>query len=309
VRFPEEVVAATVIPTIRSMMARELLARGLRESEIGRLLGVSQAAVSKYRRGKVRLSERILNDGRVAETVRGVSRDLARGESSEFEALARLMTLIRELENRGPVCALHEDGMPSLAGLGCDLCITAESSTILEEQEVLGALRSALVALADMEDFALLIPNVGSNLGMARRGAADLTDVAAVPGRIYQLRGVVKVPAPPEFGTSRHVAEVILAVVSYDEEMRSALNVIWDEAVLEASEACGFVTLEMAPSHEGRRDEIGRILGEAGVPDVLFHRGDFGIEPISYILGTEPLESVGKVRRLLEVRPRPQGER
>ncbi len=302
-RFPEEVVASTVLPTFRVLLTRDLLLQGLTEAQVAALLGVSQAAVSKYRLGRIRTSTEIAGDPRVRATLGSLAGDLAEGRTSSFEALARLMTLIRELENRGPVCTLHEVAMPALDGLGCDLCLTIESSAILEEQEVLGALRTGLVALEDLEGFPRLIPNVGSNLGMARSGAADLSDVAAVPGRIYRLRGAVKVPAPPEFGASHHVAEVILAVVAYEAPRRAALNIRWDEGLLEAAEAADLVSLEMAPGYEGRREEIARALDEGGVPDLLFHRGDFGIEPITYILGEDPLECVGVARRLLQAYP------
>ncbi|OYT67965.1 MAG: thiamine-phosphate synthase, partial [Candidatus Wolframiiraptor sp. EX4484-121] len=45
-----------------------------------------------------------------------------------------------------------------------------------------------------------------SNLVMAIEGADDLSDVAAIPGRIVRVYDGVKASEAPWFGASRHVA-------------------------------------------------------------------------------------------------------
>jgi predicted transcriptional regulator len=59
-RFIEEIVVEQFLPTFRSMLAEELRERGLTQSEVADILGISQSAVSKYAHGEVARNERVL---------------------------------------------------------------------------------------------------------------------------------------------------------------------------------------------------------------------------------------------------------
>lgn len=297
--LPDEIATEHLVPVLRHLLVRHLLARGLSESRVGDLVGISQSAVSKYKAGKVRLHPLLRDDPRVQEVAREAAEGLARGRA-RLKVLSLLVGLTRELENRGPLCALHEEAVPWLQGLGCTLCVAPTENRVVAEQVVLAELRRALAALANVEGFPQLVPHVGSNLAYALEGADDLEGVAAVPGRIYQIRGQVKVPGPPEFGASRHVAEVVLALTAVDGRVRSAVNLAWSEPVLAACRALGWRTFEMDAAYEGRRAGILQGLGGEPAPEVLFHRGAFGIEPITYVVGRTPGEVVDRVRRLCQ---------
>ncbi len=300
--LPEELVASHLLPTVRSMLAHRLKAEGLRESKIAQLMGLSQAAVSKYLRGRVKVEPIFLKHPGVEATVATIARGLSSGKMSAFLALAEMEGLIRRLEDRGALCTLHESLMPELAELGCSLCISA-ASPMVEGQRVLEELRAALVHLQALRGFPALIPNVGSNLALAREGAGDPSEVAAVPGRIYEMKGSLRIPAPPEFGASHHVAEVLVALHSLDPRIRAAINLRCTEGILEACTSQGLVALEIEASYEGRGERIRRRVEEGKVvPRVVFHRGGFGVEPILYLVGTsakEIVEEVGGVLREL----------
>jgi hypothetical protein len=291
-RFPEEVVVEEVLPTLRHMLIQRLAAEGLPQQRVAALVGLSQAAVSKYQAGRVRVDAAMARDPRAREVADEVAQGLARGSMGEFEALARMEGLVRAWENRGRVCSLHEAGMASLRGLGCDLCVLGSQSRILEEQEVLDNLRLAVRALEQRDGFASLLPNVGSNLAMARRDAADVLDVAAVPGRIYEVRGMVKVPGQPEFGASKHVAEVLLGAHSAWPEVRAALNLRYGADVARAMRGLGWRAARFDASYEGRRERLAALRGKA--PDGLWHEGSFGIEPALYVLGRDAVEAAHK---------------
>ena len=298
--FPEEIVTNSFIPTLRLMLANELGRHGLTEREIADHLGVSQSAVSKYKLGKVKVDRRFFENPEISSVIVEVANGLASGTMSRFEAMASICTLIRKMENRGLICAIHEELMHDLSGVGCDVCIVGRGE-LVEEQEVLSSLRAAVKLIERAEGFHRLIPNVGSNIAMAKKNAKDVDDVAAIPGRIYEMRGSVKVPATPEFGASKHVSEVILAVMRVDEELRAGLNLRFDEELLETCEAMGFIPLEIEARYEGRKERIGeKISSSDNVPTLVYHRGDFGIEPITYLLGTTALEVARKASELAQ---------
>ena len=296
-RFPEEVVAARFVPTWRGMLARELSSRGLPQTEVARLLGVTQSAVSKHLRGELGMDPLLERDPRMLETVRRVAAGLAERRMSAFEALHEGVALVRAFEDRGPVCALHEAEMPELQGLGCDVCLRVGSTPLLAEQAALADLKAGLRVLEATPGLARVLPRVGSNLVRALPGAKDATQVAAVPGQLFEMRGAVKVPAPPEFGVSRFMSEVLLAVLRSDPARLACLNLAPAPALLEAARRAGLAVGEVGAEME-RDPSAARFEGRA--PDVFHHGGAFGVEPQAYLTGPDALTVARRAQRLAQ---------
>ena len=152
--LPSEIVVERFVPTARAMLATALDERGFTQQEIA---------------------------DRIAEGFADRSMD-------GVDALAELLALVREFEDRGPICAVHEAEMPALEGMGCDLCVRGADSEVLAEREVLASVRRATRLLAGTDGMAAHVPNVGTNVGMALPDATTATDVAAIPGRIAWMR-------------------------------------------------------------------------------------------------------------------------
>lgn len=286
-RFPEEIVVDRFIPTVRALLVEDLTKRGLTQSQVAERLGISQSAVSKYELGKLSPDARLARDPRVKRTVARVGPALASGGMGPVEALAEFLALVRELENRGPICEIHEEEMPALRGLGCDLCLRATGSAVLAEQVALADVRAAVRVLEASDALAAFIPKVGANVALALPGAREPSGVASVPGGLFVMKGRVKAPAPPEFGVSRHMAEVALAAARGDATRRAAMNVATDGRLLAAARAAGLVVREIPPAVE--RSPASLDPGAARGADVLSHAGDFGVEPQTYLLAATAL--------------------
>ena len=125
-------------------------------------------------------------------------------------------------------------------------------------------------ALADRWDPAAI------DLEPDRAVVADLDRV-----EFTRLRGLLA-----QFGASEHVATTVLAAMAVDGSRRGAVNLATDDALLDAAAARGLDRLEFEAGYEGRGERLVEQFEERGsVPDVLFHRGAFGIEPITYVFG------------------------
>lgn len=285
-RLPSEIIVEQVLPTLRVCLARELASRDLTQQEIADNLGVTQAAVSKYVSGDAPTEDRIADHPRTRETVEHVAGGLATGEMDSYDALAEVLELIRAFEDRGPICELHEEAMPALQGLGCDLCVRGQDQALSAERDVLASVRKAARILATSPGMAGFVPNVGTNVGGALPDADDPSDVAAIPGRIYAIGGRVEVPANPEFGASQHVSTLLLAAMETDPELCGAINLATDDALLDAARDRGIEPFEFDAAYDDRAERLRERFEEHGeVPRVLYHRGAFGIEPITYVLG------------------------
>jgi len=290
--LPSEIVVERFVPTARAMLAAALDERGFTQQEIADRIGVTQAAVSNLVNGQVAVEERFSEDPRMVETIDRIADGFDEERMDGVDAMAELVALVEAFEDRGPICAVHEDAMPELEGLGCDLCVRGDDSEVLAERDVLASVRRAARLLAGTDAMAEHVPNVGTNVGMALPDAEDATDVAAIPGRIYRMRGSVEVPANPEFGASEHVARTILAARSVDPDVRAALNVGTSDELLAAARERGIDPLEFDPEYEDRDEHLRKALRERdAVPPVLFHRGAFGIEPVAFVLGRTAVEA------------------
>lgn len=294
-KFAEEIVVEEFLPTFRSMLAEGLRDRGLTQNEVAEVLGISQSAVSKYAHGEIARQEVFVEDERVQRIVERLASGLAAEEMSRVEAFSEVQALIRRLEDRDLVCQFHERAMPALEGRGCDICVRGTESAFRAEERVLASVRRGLRILVNASGVAGLLPNVGSNLVECLPDATDVDDVAAVPGRIFDVKGQPAVPGKPEFGVSGHVATVLLTARHSGSPARAAFNLRYEPALIETFVEMGHVAAEF--DGEAELDvAIGEALSRAPGATVLYQTGGFGIEPITYVLG-EDAESVARATR------------
>jgi predicted fused transcriptional regulator/phosphomethylpyrimidine kinase len=283
VRFVEEVVVEAVLPTVRSMLVEALRERGHTQSDIATMLGISQSAVSKYVHGDIERNGQVQDDPRVQELVERLADGLTSGALRPVEALVEAEVTVRELERGGVVAELHAEAVPGLTPEDT-AAIHERGGRLQETARVRASVRRGLRVLENTDGFSRQIPAVGSNLAEALTDAETVEDVAAVPGRILDVRGQVTVPGEPEFGVSQHVAGVLLAARRSGSDARAAVNVRYDERLRDALVNAG----HRAVAFDAEADIEPAV--EAAVTDqpdvtVLYQTGGFGVEPVLYVLG------------------------
>ena len=299
-RFIEEVVVDEFLPTVRSMLAEDLRERGFTQREVADALGISQSAVSKYAHGDVARHERVVEDERVCDLVDRVGEGLAAGDLSPVAALVEIEVLIRQLEEGDLLAALHEDAMPALAAADVEFSVHDPDSRLRERETVLASVRRGLRGLTNASGFAGLIPNVGANVVECVADAASIDDVAAVPGRLVDVKGRAMVPGEPEFGVSEHVAAVVLAAREAGSPARAAVNVRYDPDIV-ATLAESSPTVEFDPERPTREAVADAVAAADAAADtlVLYQAGAVGIEPIVYVLAPTAPEAARVVRTVM----------
>jgi predicted fused transcriptional regulator/phosphomethylpyrimidine kinase/predicted transcriptional regulator len=297
-KFIEEVVVEEFLPTFRSMLAEALRERGLTQSEVADLLGISQSAVSKYVHGEVARNERLLTDRRLRELVERLAEGLATGETSRVGALVEAEVFVRRLEQGDLLAQLHEEQVPELAEYGDRrFAVHDPENTVREAERVLASVRRGVGLLEEMPGFADHIPAVGSNIVEALPDAASIEDVAAVPGRILDLRGSPAVPADPEFGVSEHVATVVLVAREHGVDARAAVNVRYDPAFVDSLAAAGHRPVEFDPD-SALEPAVAAALSDEPGAGALYQTGGDGVEPILYVFGADAPEAAERVGEL-----------
>jgi predicted fused transcriptional regulator/phosphomethylpyrimidine kinase len=148
-----------------------------------------------------------------------------------------------------------------------------------------------------------------SNLGYAAPYAEGPRDVAAFPGRLIPSPQGLLIPAPPAFGTAHRVVTVILAACNTQPQLRSAMNIKYVAGLAELAPLLSLKVATLPQSPETAATTAGPegslALGVAAVlqpgeprPDVIQDPGDWGREPLSYILGPNPQVVAEKVLAL-----------
>lgn len=178
-----------------------------------------------------------------------------------------------------------------------------------ERWSVLANLRESLQILEGYPEVARLIPESQSNIGMALSFARTRDDVAAVPGRIVKLPAQVKASSSPEFGASIHVANTILAAMRFDPTVRSAMNVRYSKDLIDACNRLGLsissYERKLEPSEIKQREGATTAWGaeeaikrSGAVPDIIYHDGDYGKEPMALVLGKSAVDVAKSVVRI-----------
>jgi predicted fused transcriptional regulator/phosphomethylpyrimidine kinase/predicted transcriptional regulator len=301
--LPHELVSRYIIPNIRALIAHRLAENGLSQERIARLLGISQPMVSKYLRRKrediIKEFEKIgINIEELSSVTELLASLLLKGSVTEYyQAFTSYVNL---LLSRGDLCELHrriEKRLPQ----SCELCRNAfralKDTNIVEVEEAVNELvRHPL--------FFLLIPNVGSNIVLARDNARTVYDVVGLSGGIVRVDRKVLPIGEPTYGGSRHTALILLAVREKWRSIRAAMVIAFSSKCADYFKSNDMCVLEVGPHKDPNKllDDIKDAVLKSRRPiDVIADRGGYGLEPVIYVFGSSVREVVRKVINCLNL--------
>jgi XRE family transcriptional regulator, thiamine biosynthesis regulator len=300
---PEELMTGTFLPGIRHLVAIQLRSRGLSQTRISSLIGVTQASVSLYLSSDPERAYDLLSRFSVSHlTADRYSSLLADALQSDPVAGVRtLYGIWTGLLGAGSACAAHREAYPSLAE--CDFCIKeyggrgAMSETISEVSE-------AVKLLEESPEFVSVMPEVSVNIACAVGEATTPSEVVAIPGRIVKVKDRAKAMLPPESGASTHMSRVLLLARNREADLRAVINLRYDErmALILRRFALRVITI-------GRHSNVGagdptaealerKLRSSIGTFDALVDEGGSGIEPNVYLFAKSAREAARLAIRL-----------
>ena len=195
----------------------------------------------------------------------------------------------------------------------CPVNPTAWVEIPAEKYRILENINNALEILVKHGEFvSKLIPETQTNLVMAlpKKYSKTINDVAGIPGRIVRYLNTIKPSGSPVFGASKHMAKAILKAMEFNENIRAAANIKYSKEIIDAAKK-----LRYKVSYYDRREEppeikvtegktipwgieqaIKKLKGE--VPDIVYHLGDWGKEPMINIFGKDAVDVAYKIVRI-----------
>lgn len=167
------------------------------------------------------------------------------------------------------------------------------------DQELI-SIEEAVARLLSIEGFNDLIPQVGSNLVYAKENATTTKDIAALSGRIIStIRGPLACGVI-EYGASKYLASVLLSATKHDDKIRAAMNICARDAVTMKLEEIGLKVAVIPGKVEDEGCPVTHFIEKnVELLDVYVHPGDFGIEPTTTIIGSNPETLLDIIRKLV----------
>jgi hydroxymethylpyrimidine kinase/phosphomethylpyrimidine kinase len=173
----------------------------------------------------------------------------------------------------------------------------------------LAELQHAAEQVSMLDGFYKLIPETQTNFAYALSNAAEISDVAAVRGRIIKIENTAAPASYIKFGASSHVASAVIAYMSVNPDFRSAINIRFDERIVDVCKSLFSVASydrtkepKKIKRKEGSTVAWGILVALSKNPlaDVIYHTGDFGKEPMISLFGRNPTEVVNKIKAILK---------
>ena len=124
--LPAEIESKSLIPALRAILAVDLAKKhNIREDEISRLLGVTQAAVSNYIRGirgDPKLIEKLLQEKQVASMINEISDSLASNNAYTPLSLSKFIGLCNYIKSSLLICDIHHNLESDIDDAICKEC-------------------------------------------------------------------------------------------------------------------------------------------------------------------------------------------
>ncbi len=306
---PCELTVKELLPLLRTLIAKELAeSHGYTQTRIAKRLGVTQAAVSGYLTQQLTDAEiEPFSSKELREIAKNMASEITMKRFSNADMINNICEICLNLRRGGSICHAHKERIPELEDEKCNICMQLHMSlTDLSDMRraTLSDLTVAVSMIENTPEFAELEPQVLSNIVMALKNAKGVADVAGIPGRLVKIRGKVVSLMDPEFGVSSHLAKLLLRAMGVNPEVRSVINIAYNDCVEDIIKRMGFscAIFERRPSQRGE-EELFDFVEDAfkerkGWVDIVVDSGGVGIEPNAYFFEKNALRLADRIVRV-----------
>ena len=124
--LPAEIESKTLIPALRAILAKKLAEdHNVREEEISKMLGVTQAAVSNYirgTRGDPALITKLLSEPQVSNLINELTENLSSDMAYTPSSLSKFIGLCNYIKSSLLICEIHHNLESNIDEKVCKEC-------------------------------------------------------------------------------------------------------------------------------------------------------------------------------------------
>jgi predicted fused transcriptional regulator/phosphomethylpyrimidine kinase/predicted transcriptional regulator len=295
--YPEELFIKDILPNFRIVLAKKLIEKGYSQSKIAKLIGVTQARVNTYAKADLKKTlDKIEEIGFNIEEFNSLIDSIVNEQSLDAIFILRnLRNYFLSSLTSGLLCKYHI----KVANLSpyCDVCLKyKEVSSLTERLKMMQEIKKAVENLVSSKEFFFLIPEVYTNLAYSLPNPQGINDVLSFPGRIIKFKNAVKIISEPEFGASKHIANMLIEANKKNQEIRACICIKYDENILRIIKSLKYSFAFNYKKKKIYQDPVveafKEFLKNNPVPQILIDKGGKGLEPVCYIFGRNPSEVV-----------------
>jgi len=234
-----EMVPKKLLLPIRSLVAHKLYEKNLSQTEIAKMMRLSQVSVNTYLRMDPEMiykeMKKIGVERNFLDTViGGIIEDLNR---NPYDSTVTFCLLCKKLRMDRTLCDVHLSIFPSMDS-GCNVCDKLFTIEKVDSKriEILMALNNLVREFINYTEFKNLVPENNLNIVYSLPEAISIDEVAGIPSKISVNRGEMKIYTNPEFGDDSRVSRLLLELNKNNLDFRVGINIKYNKKFIEIFE-------------------------------------------------------------------------
>ena len=166
-------------------------------------------------------------------------------------------------------------------------------------------LSHSILDFQNINNVSKLIPECQTNFVFSENKPKTIKNVLGISGRLVRSGNNVIQAGELVFGGSQHVATAVIEVSKKFSNIRSAINIKYEPRIINKAKKHRMLVLSYDRKNESKKSKskenssiswgISSCL-KSDIPDIIFHKGDFGKEAMIIVFGETPAEVVKKIK-------------
>ncbi len=166
-------------------------------------------------------------------------------------------------------------------------------------------LSHSILDFQNIKNVSNLIPECQTNFVFSKNKPKTIKNVLGISGRLVKSGNNVIQAGELVFGGSQHVATAVIQVSKKFSNIRSAINIKYEPKIISNAKKHKMLVLSYDRKNESKKSKskenssiswgISSCL-KSDIPDIIYHKGDFGKEAMIIVFGETPAEVVRKIK-------------
>ena len=167
----------------------------------------------------------------------------------------------------------------------------------------------AINRFTELKNSYKMIPECQTNFVYSKQKPKSIKDILGISGRIVKTGKETTVAGNLKYGGSKHVATAVLTTNKKFPSVCSAINLKYQKSVISKIKKSNLIVYSYDRSKEPKKIKSKNSTIEWGIkkaimnhtnePDVIYHKGDLGKEPMIIVFGTTPKKVLEKIIKIM----------